>query len=238
MGKQHLSRLTVPRSWQIARKENHWTARPRPGPHKLAEALTLNHLLRNLLHLAKTAKEVKYILNQKNILVNHKARNDYKFPIGFMDIIQIPATKENYRLLYDSLGRLVLQPINEEETTFKILKIIGKTTQKKNKAQVNLNDGRNFLAAGFDGKSGDSIVYDLKTNKTREVLKLEKGATLYFTQGGFIGRIGKLIDVIRKNDLEQPKVKFTIDNETYQTLLDHCLVIGKEKPLITIAKKQ
>lgn len=233
MTKQHLARLIAPRSWNINRKENHWTARPRPGPHPFDACVTLNYVLRTLLHHAKTAKEVKYILNQGMVLVDHQPRKDYKFPVGFMDIIQVPHIKEHYRMLFDRLGRLQLQKTTEHDTTFKILKVTGKTTQKKGTFQINLSDGRNFLADNFKGNTGDSVVFDLKTKKPSDIFPLVKGAAIYFTGGRYIGRNGKLLEIIRTQDLEQTKVRFEIDGQEHETLVDYCLAVGKEKPLIT-----
>ncbi len=233
MVKQHLARLTAPRSWNIERKEYHWTARPRPGPHRFDACVTLNYVLRNLLHQAKTAKEVKYILNQGMILINHQARKDYKFPVGFMDLIHIPHLNEQYRMLFDRLGRLQLHKTTESDTTFTILKVIGKTVQKKGTFQINLSDGRNFISDTFTGNTGDSVVFDLKTKKPSDIFPLVKGAAIYFTGGRYIGRNGKLLEIIRTQDLEQTKVRFEIDGQEHETLVDYCLAVGTDKPLIT-----
>ena len=42
--------------------------------------------------------------------VDGKVRTDPKFPAGFMDVIQIEKTGENFRLIYDVKGRSVGSP--------------------------------------------------------------------------------------------------------------------------------
>ena len=41
--------------------------------------------------------------------VDGKVRTDPKFPAGFMDVIQVEKTGENFRLIYDVKGRSVEQ---------------------------------------------------------------------------------------------------------------------------------
>ena len=57
------------------------------------------------------------ILNDKEggILVDGKIRRDRGFPLGFMDVLTLPKTKENFRILYDAKGRFVVKSIDENE---------------------------------------------------------------------------------------------------------------------------
>ena len=46
------------------------------------------------------------LCNLKRLLqVDGKVRTEPKFPAGFMDVIQIEKTAENFRLIYDVKGR-------------------------------------------------------------------------------------------------------------------------------------
>lgn len=65
-------------------------------------------LLRNRLKYALTYKEAMMILKQRQVLVDGRARTDLTFPAGFMDVVSIPKTDENFRLLYDTKVRVVL----------------------------------------------------------------------------------------------------------------------------------
>lgn len=82
--------------------------RPSTGPHKLRDSLPLVVLLRNRLKYALTYKEAMMILKQRQVLVDGRARTDLTFPAGFMDVVSIPKTDENFRLLYDTKVRVVL----------------------------------------------------------------------------------------------------------------------------------
>ena len=61
-----------------------WAPRPSTGPHKLRECMPLIILLRNRLKYALNTKEVKYILMQRLVKVDGKARTDKTYPAGFM----------------------------------------------------------------------------------------------------------------------------------------------------------
>ena len=95
MGKNHLKRLNAPKTWPISRKGSKWITKQNPGPHKLNESMPLNIIIRDLLIYAKTTKEVKNILSNKDILINKRVIKEKKFPVGTFDIIEIPKTKEN-----------------------------------------------------------------------------------------------------------------------------------------------
>ena len=82
--KRHLKRLNAPRHWMLDKLGGVWAPRPSTGPHKLRECLPLIILLRNRLKYALNTKEVKYILMQRLIKVDGKARTDKTYPAGFM----------------------------------------------------------------------------------------------------------------------------------------------------------
>ena len=82
--KRHLKRLNAPRHWMLDKLSGVWAPRPSTGPHKLRECLPLIILLRNRLKYALNTKEVKYILMQRLIKVDGKARTDKTYPTGFM----------------------------------------------------------------------------------------------------------------------------------------------------------
>ena len=82
--KRHLKRLNAPKHWMLDKLGGIWAPRPSTGPHKLRECLPLIVLLRNRLKYALNTKEVKYILMQRLIKVDGKARTDKTYPAGFM----------------------------------------------------------------------------------------------------------------------------------------------------------
>merc|ERR1719372_20217 len=94
--------------------------RPSAGPHKLRESLPLIVLLRERLKYALTYRECKMIVMQRLIKVDGKSRTDMFYPAGFMDVVSIDKTKENFRLLYDTKSKFVLHKIKAEEATYKL----------------------------------------------------------------------------------------------------------------------
>jgi len=72
-------------------------------------------LLRNRLKYALTGREVTMIVKQRLIKIDGKVRTDARFPAGFMDVVSIEASNENYRLLYDTKGRYTVHHIGADE---------------------------------------------------------------------------------------------------------------------------
>merc|ERR1712080_598316 len=91
-----------------------YAPKPSPGPHKGRESLPLIIFLRNRLHYALTGQEVVKILKQNLVKVDGKVRTDKNFPGGFMDVITIDKTNENFRLIYDVKGRFCVHRIPPE----------------------------------------------------------------------------------------------------------------------------
>ena len=106
--KKHMKRLAAPKSWMLDKLGGVYSVRPNSGPHRLRESMPLAIFLRNRLKYALTAKEVETILKQRLIKIDGKVRTDPKFPAGFMDVVQIDKTGENFRLIFDIKGRYII----------------------------------------------------------------------------------------------------------------------------------
>ena len=65
MGKNHLTRLAAPKSWQIKRKGLKFITKALPGPHSLDTGISFNTMFIEILNYAKTAREVKKIFQHK-----------------------------------------------------------------------------------------------------------------------------------------------------------------------------
>ncbi len=238
MVQNHLSRLAAPRIWSLKRKTNKWIARPQPGPHPLEGNLTLSFLLRETLEYAKTTKEVKKILNEGGVLVDGVVRKEYRYPVGLMDVIEVPKLDEHYRLVFNTNGRFSLITIKKEESKLKLLRIVKKTVIKGGKLQYTFHDGKNIIADKFEGAIGDSVLFDLVKKSVNKVLKLEKGSLIYLSGGSHIGEFGKVKDVIKAKDLQKPKVLVEAGKEQYITLVNYAFVLGKDKPEINLEVKK
>lgn len=58
-------------------------------------------------------------------LLSHmlQVRTDATYPAGFMDVIEIEKTGEQFRLVYDVKGRFVVHRISPEEASYKLAKV-------------------------------------------------------------------------------------------------------------------
>ena len=120
----HLKRLNAPDSWHIAKKTNKFITKTSAGPHN-ANALPVAVWLRDRMGFARTMKEVKQILSQKDLIVNGRPCRNPKMGIGIFDIVALPKIGKYYRSRTASLsshtrqilrGCAVLLPAGEESS--------------------------------------------------------------------------------------------------------------------------
>lgn len=232
--RKHLKRFKAPKSWPISPKENKWTVKPAAGPHAIEDSLSLLVVIRDILGLADNSREAKRIINTGKVLVDGRARKDYKYPVGFMDVVEIPASEDFYRVLPDLKGRLTLHPISKENSGFKLCKITNKTTLKKGKTQLNLHDGRNVLVEDSFSAS-DVVSLAVPEQEITDNFKFEEGALVLITGGKHIGEIGKINEInINKSSNPNTVVVENDKKENFLTLKDYAFVIGKDKPAISL----
>lgn len=232
--RKHLKRFKSPKNWPIHPKENTWTVKPNAGPHAIEKSLSLLIVIRDILKLADNAREAKRIINTGKVLVDGRPRKDYKYPVGFMDVIEVPLTEEVYRMLPDLKGRLTLHPISKENNSFKLCKITEKTIIKDNKTQLNLHDGRNMIIE--DSFSvGDVVSLNIPDQEITNHFKFEEGAMVLITGGKHTGEIGKIIEIVI-NKSSNPNTVIVENNkkENFITLKDYAFVIGKNEPAISL----
>ena len=88
-----------------------------------SKAFVLTFALLRSLKYALNARETKAIVMQRLIKVDGKVRTDPTYPAGFMDVIGIEKTGENFRLVYDTKGRFTVHRITAEEAEYKLGKV-------------------------------------------------------------------------------------------------------------------
>ncbi len=223
--KNHLIRINAPRTWTIARKVKKFVARPNPGAHSLDESYPLGTIMKEMLGIANTTKEARYILNQGHVFVDQKKVKVLNYSVGLFDVISFPHTNENYRLLLNNKNKLVLIKIDDKESKIKPVKILNKTVLNK-KFQINTTGGRNFLLEKNSYKVGDTLVIELPSQKIIDHIPLEKGNMVYMTKGSHVGAIGKV------EAIEKDHITIKIGNQTTKTMKKYAFVIGKDKTAI------
>lgn len=228
---KHLKAYFAPRSWKIERKGKKYIAKPSPGTHKTEHSMPLSVILRDVLKYATTKREVRHILNKKNVLVDNVVRTDYRFPMGLFDVLSLKEIDENFRVVLDKKGKISIIKIGQEDSKIKPYKIIGKR-KVKGRVQLNFSGGKNILAEEDKYKVGDSVLLDLEKNgKVLEFLPLSKNMVVYLTGGKHIGQTGKVQEIMGKRILYKAE-----DGEEIETLKEYAFPIGKDKPLIGVSE--
>lgn len=236
--KRHLKRLNAPNHWMLDKLGGIWAPRPTSGPHKLRECIPLIVILRNRLKYALTKKETEMICLRKLVKVDGKTRTSAHFPAGFMDTLQIPRSGDNFRLLYDTKGRFVLNRITEEDAKYKLCRVV---TKKMNPGKVPVlitHDGRTVRYPNPDVKALDTIKLDLTTGKMVDFARFASGNVCMITGGRNAGRVGVIVhrdrhpgsfDIVHVRDAA---------NQTFATRLGNVFVIGKgEDAWVSLPKR-
>lgn len=244
MGKKgpskHLKRHASPAFWPIHRKEYTWTVKPLPGPHPVQFSIPLGIVLRDLLRYALTMKEVKRILSQGLVKVDNIVRRDHRFPIGFMDILNLVPLNKYYRVIPHPRKFVDLIEIPENETLYKLCRIENKVLVSGGNIQLTLHDGRtvrlkpenNYL---LNLSRFDTVKISVPEGELIDYVKLDNTPLVIVIGGKNIGLTGKLIGLktARKKDLNIASIQKS-DGTVFQTILKYVFPIGHEKPLLTL----
>ncbi len=229
--KRHLKRLAAPKAWRLPRKERKWTVKTSPGPHRTDKSLPLLLVVRDFLGHGKTSREAKRIIKEGKILVDKRVRKDHKFPVGLMDIVEIPDVKERWLVLFDSKGKIKLNKLTIKGAKHKLCRIMDKTMVRGGKIQLNLHDGRNILVdPEKDGyKTKDTILLDLKKNKIVGHLPFKEGSKALITGGKHISRVAEIKEYRVKRGSESNIVVLEDDDGVFETIEDYVFVVGDDK---------
>uniref|UniRef100_A0A7S2Q7J7 40S ribosomal protein S4 n=1 Tax=Zooxanthella nutricula TaxID=1333877 RepID=A0A7S2Q7J7_9DINO len=235
--KKHLKRMFAPSHWMLDKLKGRWAPKPSAGPHKMRECLPLIVMLRERLKYALTYREVKMIVMQRLIKVDGKVRTDMFYPAGFMDVVQIEKTKENFRLLYDTKSRFVLHKISKEEAAYKLCRVKRVTRGPKGTPYAITHDGRTLRFPDPDVKPNDTVRVDVSTGKMMDYIKFEAGNSVMISGGNNMGRVGVIQHRERHpGSFEIVHVKDAVGH-TFATRLQNVFVVGKgSKPWISLPK--
>ena len=230
MTKNNLKRLASPKKWEIKRKKIRFITKPKPGAFPIDKGLAIGVILRDYLNYAKTMKEAKYLLNNQKVLINRVKIKTIHHIIGLMDIIEFPLIDKFFRLLLTKKGKLRAVEIKKEGSQFLPLKVLGITILKGNRRQLNLSAGRTLVTKDKKYGPGDTIIFDLKSNKIKDHFKLEEGTLIYLTDGKHIGDSGLIEEIQNKT------VKFKTKEGIFESSKYYAFVLGKGKNTIILHK--
>jgi len=236
---KHLKRMYAPKHWMLDKLGGIWAPRPSTGPHKLRECLPLIILLRNRLKYALNTKDVKYILKQRLVKVDGKARTDKTFPAGFMDVIGIEKTNEFFRLLYDVRGRFAIHRITAEEAKYKLCRVKTLAMGAKKVPYIITHDGRTIRYPDPGVAVNDVVQLDLESGKMTNYVKFETGNLAMINGGKNTGRVGVIVS--REKHQGSFDIVHLKDSagHMFATRLGNVFVIGEgNRPLVSLPKRK
>jgi len=221
----------------LGKMDGIWAPRPSTGPHKLRECLPLVLILRNRLKYALTLQEVKAICMQRLVKVDGKVRTDEGFPAGFMDVVQLERSGDQFRLLYDTKGRFVLHRIKDEETKYKLCRVQKLDISKKKIPFIVTHDGRTLRYPDPLVKVNDTVKVDIETGKMIDFIKFDIGRLCMIQRGRNAGRVGTILKVEQHpGSFAIVTIKDAAGNQ-FATRLGNVFVIGDgNKPWVTLPK--
>ena len=222
----HLKRLNMPRSWALPRKTTVWVTRPTPGAHSLDNCMPLNMVIRDVLEMAASTREVRSILHNGLAKVDGRIVKDTRRGVGLMDVLSLG--DQNFRCVLDSNGKLRYRQISPSDAEWKVCRIEGKTTIKGGRTQLNLHDGRCLLVDDANAyNSGDSLKISLPDQQILDHLPFEDGASAYLIGGSHVGSISHVKEYIVKRSSMANEVNFG----DFGTTARHVFVVSDDTPL-------
>lgn len=232
---KRLKRSGAPVFWGIPRKRYQFTVLPAPGPHPRDESFPLVILLRDALSLVKSFREAEVALAEGSILVDGVVRREPDFPMGLMDVVELPSIAKAYRLV--PTARRLLSPVEipDNEKSLKLCKIRRKVTLRKGRLQYGMHDGRSIATESEVSLAvGDSLLIQVPSQKIERTLKFEKGALALVIRGQKAGQLGR-IEAVKPGTFTRHSIATLKTNGDSAELPSEVLmVVGKEKPLLTL----
>lgn len=235
--KQHQKRVSAPSTWPIHKKGSTFVPKISPGPHSKEYGMPLMVLLRDVLNVGQTRKEIKEIVSTQQVLVDGRARSNDRFPVGHMDIVEFPASKAFYRIQLHESDKLIPVEIPKKEKDTKVCKVVGKRNVRGGKTQISLHDGRNILLEAGDDriaqiKGMSSIKIKVPTQEIVDIFPLAEDARAMVTEGRHRGRVGKIVEIRQRYGPKASEVTFVDENggddAEFRTALDYVFVVGPD----------
>lgn len=234
----HLKRLVASKHFPIERKARTFIVTPAPGPHSKDECIPIQVVLREMLKLVRSGAEAKKVLNSRAIKVDGRIVTDPKFPVGMMDVVEIPKLDASY-LAAPVKGVLKLHLLDRKNAGQKLCRVQGKTTITGGKFQLNLHDGRNVIVAESEAKNyavGDSIIISVPDQKIQKHLKLKEGNIGMIGRGKYAGTIGTIKEIVLVKGREPNKAILDVSGEEVRTIKDYIFIIGEKHPEIHLSQ--
>ena len=191
--KMHHNRHNIGKFWPIPRKGSKYLAR---RSHNQNDSVPLVVVMRDVLGLVKSKKELKKAINEKQIILNGKEVRETNYPVSLFDVIGVVSMKKHFKAVLNVSKKLVFEEVSGKDAESKVFKVIGKKVIGKDKVQVNLLHGNNVLVDDNEKINvGDSLVVGFD-GKVVKVIAMEKGHVGYVTHGKHTGHKGKIEEIV------------------------------------------
>ncbi|MBI2452589.1 KOW motif-containing protein [Candidatus Pacearchaeota archaeon] len=180
----HQTRAEVTRKLPIERKGTKYVARARID---VKNSVPVVVAVRDMLKLARTAKEVNEMRKEKLLKINGKEVKDLRDSIRLFNIFE---ADKHYVLALTKNGKFVFEETKEKS---RLCKVINKKILKGGKVQINLNDGSNILSKEKINID-DSAYLDFE-GKIKNHVKFDKGKECVVISGKYVGLKGRVESV-------------------------------------------
>jgi small subunit ribosomal protein S4e len=184
--------------------------------------MPLNMVMRDVLGVATSNREVRHILNQGLVSIDGRVCKETRRSVGLMDVLTLG--EDNYRCVLDHKGRLRYRPIPASDASWKVCRIEGKTTIKGGKTQLNLHDGRNVIVDDASAYStNDALKLALPSQDILEHITFAEGTRCYLIGGVHVGTFADVREYIVKRSSMANEVQF----DEFGTTVDNVFAVGK-----------
>lgn len=184
----HLTRKSSTIKLPIERKGTKYIAR---ASSHLSNSVPVVIAVRDMLKLAKTAKEVREMIKNKLLKLNFKHVKDYRESVRLFNILE---ADKLYELLVLPTKKFAFVPAKNKDQ--RLCKVTNKTLLGKSIIQLNLHDGTNVLSKEKI-KVEDSVYLD-KNNKIKSHISIEKGKKVFVFSGRYAGNMATISEISGK----------------------------------------
>jgi len=241
--KRHVKRFNTSKYTHIDKKNGKYYLNTRAGTHPKRVSIPLGSLLRDILKVVDNLTEARKIIKMKKVLVDGVVRTEPRFPVGLMDIVEIPDLEKIYRILPKAKKGLVPQEVDKKESDFKLCRIENKTIVKNGYVQLNLHDGRNIQISVKDPKKPKEDTYNtmgvlkikLPSQEIVEYYPLKENSPILVVRGKNLGMNGVVTKIEKRFGSNASIVKIkTPQEEIHETAYVYSFVLGKSKSVIKL----
>lgn len=233
---EHMKRLAAPSRWTLPQKEQTWTMKPSAGAHPSELSVPLGVVLRDYLEICDTAREARRAVGDQRVHVDGRPATDIKRTVGYQDVVSFPETDDHYRVLLDERGRVLLVPVAEDRSGWKLARIEDKTTISGGATQLNLHDGRNVVVEPDEDEfnTGDVLQLSIPEQDIENAYTIEPGRIAMITGGAHAGELATVDEIEVTRNPKGNLAHLTKGEEEISTVAEYVFVIGADEPAITV----